>query len=101
MAEEEVKTKTEYTVQDMINFGADKNALEFGKAFDHLAGQKVVDAIQAKRQEVASMMFNGKPPEEVETEVEPETTEQPEEEVVAADTEQEQEEKPVGTEDTV
>ena len=59
-------TTPTFTPTDIVNFAAAKDAVNISAAFDQLVGQKVVDAIQARKQHVASVMFNDAPQEEVE-----------------------------------
>lgn len=47
---------------DIVNFASQKDAVNLKAAFDQMVGQKVVDAIQARKIEVATAMFN--PPQE-------------------------------------
>jgi len=51
-------TNPTFTPTDIVNFAAAKDAVNISAAFDQLVGQKVVDAIQARKQHVASAMFN-------------------------------------------
>jgi len=51
-------TNPTFTPTDIVNFAAAKDAVNISAAFDQLVGQKVVDAIQARKQYVASAMFN-------------------------------------------
>lgn len=59
-------TTPTFTPTDIVNFAAAKDAVNISAAFDQLVGQKVVDAIQARKQHVASAMFNDAPQDEVE-----------------------------------
>ena len=59
-------TTPTFTPTDIVNFAAAKDAVNISAAFDQLVGQKVVDAIQARKQHVASVMFNDAPQDEVE-----------------------------------
>jgi hypothetical protein len=58
-------TNPTFTPTDIVNFAAAKDAVNISAAFDQLVGQKVVDAIQARKQHVASAMFNDQQPDEV------------------------------------
>ncbi len=51
-------TNPTFTPTDIVNFAAAKDAVNISAAFDQLVGQKVVDAIQARKHYVASAMFN-------------------------------------------
>jgi len=58
-------TNPTFTPTDIVNFAAAKDAVNISAAFDQLVGQKVVDAIQARKQYVASAMFNDQQSDEV------------------------------------
>ncbi len=58
-------TNPTFTPTDIVNFAAAKDAVNISAAFDQLVGQKVVDAIQARKQHVASAMFNDQQSDEV------------------------------------
>jgi len=58
-------TNPTFTPTDIVNFAAAKDAVNISAAFDQLVGQKVVDAIQARKQHVASVMFNDQQSDEV------------------------------------
>ena len=47
-----------FTPTDIVNFAGQKDAVNLKAAFDQMVGQKVVDAIHARKIEVASAMFN-------------------------------------------
>lgn len=72
-----------FTPTDIVSFAGQKDAVNLKAAFDQMVGQKVLDAIEARKQEVASTMFN--PPAEEEQNGEEQTVdvtaqdEQPEE----------------------
>ena len=51
-------TTPTYTPADIVNLAVAKDGVNLATAFDQLVGQRVVDAIQAKKQEIASAMFN-------------------------------------------
>lgn len=76
-------TTPTFTPTDIVKFAAAKDAVNISAAFDELIGQKVVDAIQARKQHVASMMFNDQQQDEVEASAE-DTTETDSEPVEAA-----------------
>lgn len=75
-------TTPTFTPSDIVKFAAAKDAVNISAAFDQLVGQKIVDAISARKQTVASSMFG----QEVEAEAEAE------EEVQASAEEQDTEE---------
>ena len=58
-------TNPTFTPTDIVNLAAAKDAVNISAAFDQLVGQKVVDAIQARKQHVASAMFNDQQSDEV------------------------------------
>lgn len=43
---------------DIVKFAAAKDAVNVSAAFDQMIGQRVYDAIQTRKQEIASQMFN-------------------------------------------
>jgi len=69
-------TTTTYTPADIVGFAAERDAANISNAFSDLIGQRIQDAIQAKKVELAQSMFA----DPVEQEVE-----QPAEQEVAAD----------------
>jgi hypothetical protein len=60
-------TTPTYTPTDIVNFAMNKDAVNISSAFDQLVGQRVYDAIQARKIEVARSMFGQ---EEIDIEVE-------------------------------
>ena len=48
----------EYTLDDMISSVIEKKPETFKAAFNDLMAQKALDAVEAKKQEVAQTMFN-------------------------------------------
>lgn len=50
-------TTPTFTPSDIVKFAAAKDAVNISAAFDQLVGQKIVDAIEARKQQVASSMF--------------------------------------------
>lgn len=91
-------TTPTYTPADIVNLAVAKDGVNLATAFDQLVGQRVVDAIQAKKQEIASAMFN-EPEAGEEEQAEIEQEEQPEGD--AGETEQpEQEESEESDENT-
>lgn len=57
---------SETTIADMIGFAADKQPEAFNKAFNDVMMDKVVAALDAKKQEVAASYFNASAEEELE-----------------------------------
>ena len=55
-----------YSIDDMITSVLEKKPETFKDAFDSIMQQKVSAAIEDKKTEVASTMFNGEEPEESE-----------------------------------
>jgi len=51
-------TTQTFTPTDIVNFAATKDAVNLTTAFNDLVSQKMLDAIQARKQTVASAMFN-------------------------------------------
>lgn len=47
-----------FNPSDVVKFAAAKDAANISTAFDQLVGQRVVDAIEARKKEVAMRMFN-------------------------------------------
>lgn len=54
-------TTPTYTPADIVNFALAKDGVNLASAFDQLVGSRVVDAIQSKKQELASTTFNELP----------------------------------------
>lgn len=65
-------TTPTFTPTDIVKFAAAKDAVNISAAFDQLVGQKIVDAISARKQTVANRMFGQEVEAEVETEAETE-----------------------------
>jgi len=61
---------TDFTIDDMIKQAKDENALDFGKSFDTLIKDKLVAAINNKKEQVAKSMFADEQQEPVEAEAE-------------------------------
>lgn len=51
-------TTPTFTPTDVVNFAIAKDSVNLSAAFDQLIGQRVVDAIQARKIEVANKTFN-------------------------------------------
>jgi hypothetical protein len=47
-----------YTVQDIIDGAFEKEPTRIAAAFDHLIGPKIMDALEARKQEIAKNLFN-------------------------------------------
>jgi len=61
----------EYTIQDIIDATVEQEPTKVQAAFDHLIGQKVMTALEAKKREIAANMFNrDEPVEDNATEIE-------------------------------
>jgi hypothetical protein len=83
-------TTPAFSPTDIVNFAAKKDAVNLATAFNDLVGQRMYDAIDARKREVANQMFNGA---EEEQEVEASAEEQEDTEAdVEASNETEQEE---------
>jgi len=50
-------TTPTYSPIDIVNFAAQKDAVGIDNAFKDLIGQRILDAIQARKQEVAAKTF--------------------------------------------
>lgn len=74
-------TTPTFTPADIVKFASAKDAVNISAAFDQLIGQKVVDAIDARKKEVAAAMFNEPNPEE--ENIEASSSEEGNEEAVA------------------
>jgi hypothetical protein len=73
-------TTPTFTPSDIVKFAAAKDAVNISAAFDQLVGQKIVDAISARKQTVASSMFGQEVEAEAEEEVQASAEEQGSEE---------------------
>lgn len=71
-------TTPAYTPTDVVNYAAAKDAVNLSTAFNDLVAQRMQDAIQARKVEIASTMFNP-PAEEQPVEASGEEEEQQEE----------------------
>lgn len=68
----------EYSIQDLIDASVEKEPTKMYDVFDQLIGPRVMDALESRKKDIASSLFNSKA--EVEeldttTEVEDENTE--------------------------
>ena len=63
----------EYTIQDIIDGAAENEPTKVHQAFDYLLGSRVMTALEARKKEIASSMFNSQDEVEQET-TEPEAT---------------------------
>ena len=61
----------EYTVQDLISLSYDQKPIEFNNAFNSLIADRLAQAVNARKIEVAQSMFK-EPVEEIEQELETE-----------------------------
>lgn len=52
-------TTPTFSPSDIVNFAAKKDAVNIATAFNDLVGQRMYDAIDARKREVANQMFNG------------------------------------------
>ena len=75
-------TTPTFTTTDIVNFAAEKDAVKITSAFNELIGQRVLDAVQARKNEIAQGMFN---PQAESQEMNMEVDAQPAEEPVAAE----------------
>jgi hypothetical protein len=50
---------TDVTVIDLIQYASENKPIEFASALDNILGQKALEAIEAKKLEIAASMFNG------------------------------------------
>lgn len=67
-------TQQTYTPADIVQFALNKDAVNISAAFDQMIGQRVADAVQARKIEVAKAMYGQQEVEqEVTAEVEDET----------------------------
>ena len=51
---------SDVTVHDLIKTAAQQNAVDFKAAFDSLVMDRVADAVQARKQEIAQSYFDQK-----------------------------------------
>jgi len=61
----------EYTVQDLISLSYDQKPIEFNNAFNSLIADRLAQAVNARKIEVAQSMFK-EPVEDIEQELETE-----------------------------
>lgn len=47
----------QYTIQDIIDGAVQNEPTKIQAAFDHLIGPKIMDALEARKKEIASSMF--------------------------------------------
>jgi len=55
----------QFTIQDIIDGAIENEPTKVQSAFDHLIGPKIMDALEARKREIANLMFA--PENEVET----------------------------------
>jgi len=60
----------EYTIQDIIDATVEQEPTKVQAAFDHLIGQKVMNALEDRKREIAASMFSREPVEDNATEIE-------------------------------
>lgn len=60
----------EYTIKDIVQFAAQDNAVKTADAFDAVIMDRVVDAVQQRKVELAQRIFNNQTTAEVENEEE-------------------------------
>lgn len=48
----------EYTIQDIIDATVENEPTKVQAAFDHIVGQRVMDALENRKREIAATMFN-------------------------------------------
>ena len=66
-------TQQTYTPADIVQFAMNKDAVNISAAFDQMIGQRVADAVQARKIEVAKAMYGQPEVEQATAEVEDET----------------------------
>jgi hypothetical protein len=76
-------TTPTYTPTDIVNFAMNKDAVNISNAFDQMINQRVYDAIQARKIEVAKSMFGQEDTIEDEEEEQQEVENETENEMVA------------------
>ena len=91
-------TTPTYTPADIVRFALSKDAVNIATAFDQMAGQRVADAVQARKIEIAQSMLGGQPPEQQQAEVA--ASDEVETETVVDDTNTESEESNENAEQT-
>ena len=72
-------TTPAYTPKDVVNYAASKDAVNLATAFNDMIAQRMQDAIQARKVEIASAMFNPPAEEQAPVEASGEEEEQQEE----------------------
>jgi hypothetical protein len=97
---ERIMTTQTYTPADIVRFALSKDAVNIATAFDQMAGQRVADAVQARKIEIAQSMLGGQPPEEQQAEVAASDEVETETETVVDDTNTESEESNENAEQT-
>lgn len=66
-------TQQTYTPADIVQFALSKDAINTSAAFDQMIAQRVADAVQARKIEVAKSMYGQQEVEQATAEVEDET----------------------------
>lgn len=66
----------EYSIQDIIDATVEGEPTTVQAAFDHIIGQKVMDALESRKRDLAASMFNSSPnQDDTTTHLEPEEIE--------------------------
>lgn len=47
-----------YNIDDLLGFSLEKKPVEFKDAFDSILGDKILDKIEARKEQLAKTMFN-------------------------------------------
>jgi hypothetical protein len=78
------------SIQDIIDAAVEEKPQEVASHFNDVLGQKVLDALDARKKQLAQSMFsNSNDDQETETEVEAQDQQEPEQEIEAQDAETE------------
>lgn len=60
----------EYSIQDIIDGAVEQQPTKIQTAFDYIVGQKVMDALEVKKRELATTMFNAPEEQDLSQEIE-------------------------------
>lgn len=52
--------ENKYTIQDLINFSADQKPIEFADAFKDVIADRLAAAVDTRKFELASSLYNGR-----------------------------------------
>jgi hypothetical protein len=66
-------TQQTYTPADIVQFAMNKDGVNISAAFDQMIGQRVADAVQARKVEVAKAMYGQQEVDQAAAELEDET----------------------------